>query len=64
MEIIHDPDVVDADCSIVAALVLVTVAMWVQFIRECFRQTSLERSCQSPQVQDESVVCLGSEVVR
>ena len=47
-----------------ATLVLVAVAMWVKFIRECFRQASLERSCQSPQVQHETVVCLGSEIVR
>ena len=31
-------------------------------LSECVRQASLERSCQSPQVQDETV-CLGSEIV-
>ena len=48
-----------ADCWIVSTLVPVTVAIRVQFTRECFRQTSLEGSSQSP--HDETFAGLGSE---
>ena len=38
---------------------LVTVKIGVQLTRECFRKGSLERLCQSPQVQDEIVASSG-----
>ena len=44
--------------------ILVTVKIRVQLTRECFRQGSLERLCQSPQVQDETVIRLVPEIAR
>ena len=49
-----------------ATLVLVAMAIRVVFSAEIrtHGQACLERSCQSPEVQDETVAGLGSEVVR
>ena len=47
-----------------ATLFPVTVAIRVHILPGCFRQAKLERSCKSSQVQDETIACLVSEVLR